>query len=299
MKTTLLFNILNKTIPFLFSLTFLLSACKEDEIIAPVTANPAPVTGSPANTPQGESPAENTPPATADPTPAPVQGKSMTFRGQYTQLLEYNVDGTLQRYTSHSNGTFIHNFEYDANKKPVKATTNNFGNTRYFYTGEVLEKAVKYDLLDRPLKEYVFNFNSQNQLIEQHGFRVALDGSKTEFEKQVYAYDNKGNMNLMKQYYIDPATGQLVLSASFHYENFDNKQNAIPYLSEPYLPQVTLWVNNPGKRYILSKDGNLLVGAETYGYSYNEAGRPVSRYTTVDVGGRTVSYSGTFTYTGF
>ena len=293
--TTLIFRNLGLKTTILL-LVLALGACQEDEILK--------LNDPPAN---GESPAPNTPaPDTQTPpnnpeTPASqFKGKKVELRSsQSVQLIEYNEEGLLVRYTSNSNNEFIHNFEYDANKKLVNQTTNKWGSYHYYYNGEVLTKVVQTDLLDRPLKEFQLAFNAQNQLIESHGFNVSLEGDKVEYMKVTYEYDQKGNIAVLKNFVKNSTSGRFELETALHFEDYDNKKNSMPFWVSPYLPQITFWVNNPGKKYGISKNGEKMVNSEVYNYNYNEAGYPVSKTTSIDTGeGKILSYTGTFTYTG-
>ncbi|PSR56951.1 hypothetical protein AHMF7605_27380 [Adhaeribacter arboris] len=292
MKKPVKFSLLPKAaIVFAIACTTLITACR-DEVIAPATRS---------DNPGNSNPNENSGQL--------WKGKTVQLKWSALdfQKLEYNPAGQLIRYTSQYNsvqGTdqvtkFIQQFDYDAQNRLVKKIAIGDGLITYYsYNGPVLEKATEYNLIGKPLVEYVFTFNNQQQLITQVKFFFETDDQKREQEKSTYRYDERGNLNEVGLYYKDPVTQQFKLTSVFHFSDFDDKVNVIPYLNSPYLPHIPFWKNNPGSKKVENVTTGAFSAEESYTYVYHENGLPNKRITKAEVGqDRTFTYEGEFLYT--
>lgn len=221
--------------------------------------------------------------------------------------VDYDETGLITRYVSQYNSVqgsptvsnFTYEFHYDANRRLVKETSNVHGNVLFFYQGNLLDKAIENDKLERPLKEYHYTYRADNKVEARVTFKVDLNNNKTEYQKDIYKYDARGNLVTLENYFKNNSTGQYELSTKIFFENFDNKKADIPFLATfPYLPQVTSWVNNPGVKYAQAKDGSELVGRERYPYTYNADDYPTSQTRSVNIGGGRpdFTYSGQYIY---
>lgn len=327
-KTPLISLLILKPLTLLLGFSLLLGACKEDQIIPRETppnqtsadtnnpANPGNSgdpgnpnnPGTPGNPTNPNNPGNGQPDPGQQPTPIPT-GKFVQLK--WTELdfqrVDYDKNGLITRYVSQYNSSqgsnavtnFTQEFYYDSNKRLVKQTSNVYGSILFFYNGNQLEKALENDKLDRPLKEYYFTFRADGKLESRLTYKVDLNNTKTEYQKQVYKYDARGNLVIIEDYFKNPATNKLELSTRFFFEDFDDKKAPIPFLTTyPYLPQFTAWVNNPRVKYAQNKDGYELSGRERYGYTYNAEGFPTSQIrSTVIGGGRPdVTYTGNYIY---
>jgi hypothetical protein len=289
-----------KPLTLLLSLTLFLGACKEEQVILPRNETPPPTT--PADPGNGQ------PDPGQQPNPLPT-GKFVQLKWSESDFLrvDYNEAGLVTRYVSQYNSVqgnstvsnFTYEFQYDTNKRLVKETSNVHGTVHFLYNGNLLDKAIEYDKLDRPLKEYHYTYRADNKLEIRVTYKVDLDNSKTEYQKQTYKYDARGNLVIMEDYFKNNTTDQFDLATRFFFEDFDDKKAAIPFLATfPYLPQFTSWVNNPGVKYAQNKDGYELAGRERYGYTYNVEGYPTTQTRSVNVGGGRpdFTYTGNFIY---
>jgi YD repeat-containing protein len=289
-----------KPLTLLLSLTLFLGACKEEQVILPRNETPPPTT--PADPGNGQ------PDPGQQPNPLPT-GKFVQLKWSESDFLrvDYDEAGLITRYVSQYNSVqgsstvsnFTYEFQYDTNKRLVKETSNVHGTVHFFYNGSLLDKAIEYDKLDRPLKEYHYTYRADNKLETRVTYKVDLDNSKTEYQKQTYKYDARGNLVIMEDYFKNNTTDQFDLATRFFFEDFDDKKAAIPFLATfPYLPQFTSWVNNPGVKYAQNKDGYELAGRERYGYTYNAEGYPTTQTRSVNVGGGRpdFTYTGNFIY---
>jgi hypothetical protein len=289
-----------KPLTLLLSLTLFLGACKEEQVILPRNETPPPTT--PADPGSGQ------PDPGQQPNPLPT-GKFVQLKWSESDFLrvDYDEAGLITRYVSQYNSVqgsstvsnFTYEFQYDTNKRLVKENSNVHGTVHFFYNGSLLDKAIEYDKLDRPLKEYHYTYRADNKLETRVTYKVDLDNSKTEYQKQTYKYDARGNLVIMEDYFKNNTTDQFDLATRFFFEDFDDKKAAIPFLATfPYLPQFTSWVNNPGVKYAQNKDGYELAGRERYGYTYNAEGYPTTQTRSVNVGGGRpdFTYTGNFIY---
>ncbi|KAA5545030.1 hypothetical protein [Adhaeribacter rhizoryzae] len=324
-KTPLMLSLTLRPLTWLLGFTLLLGACQEDQILpreTPTNQNPGD-TNNPAEPGNPVEPGTpNNPNTPVDPNnpgngqPDPGQQPNPMPTGKFVQLkwseldfqrVDYDNNNLITRYVSQYNSSqgsnavtnFTQEFHYDANKRLVKQTSNVYGNILFFYNGNQLEKAMENDKLDRPLKEYYFTFRTDGKLESRLTYKVDLNNNKTEYQKQVYKYDTRGNLVILEDYFKNPATNRLELSTRFFFEDFDDKKAAIPFLATyPYLPQFTAWVNNPRVKYARNKDGYELSGRERYGYTYNTDGFPGSqiRSTVIGNGRPDVTFTGNYIY---
>jgi hypothetical protein len=306
MKKTALRSCLNiKALFLILGIGLLLGACSEEQVLRTRVEPPPPATpADPGNDePETGNPGSGQPDPGQQPNPLPT-GKFVQLKWSESDFLrvDYNEINLISRYVSQYNSVqggsivsnFTYEFFYDANQRLVKET-NGHGTVLFFYHGNRLDKAIEYDKLDRPLKEHQYTFGADNKLASRFTYKMDLNNVKTEYHKQVYQYDVRGNLVVMEDYYLNPASNQLELSTRFFFEDFDDKKAAIPFLAVyPYLPQVTSWVNNPQVKYARNKDGYELVGRERHSYTYNAAGYPTSQTRSVVIGGGRPDY----TYTG-
>ena len=303
-KTSLRLYLTVKPLALMLGLALILGACNEDQAVRPRTQTPPPTTDPGNDQPDSGNPGNGQPAPDQQPNPLPA-GKFVQLKWSESDFLrvDYDEAGLVTRYVSQYNSVqgsatvsnFTYEFHYDANKRLIKETSNVHGTVLFYYNGNRLDKAMEYDKLDWPLKEYHYTYRPDNKIEARLTFKVDLDNNKTEYHKQVYKYDTRGNLAIMEDYYKNNATNQLELSTRFFFDDFDDKKAAIPFLATfPYLPQVTSWANNPRGKYAQNKDGYELTGRERYGYTYNANGYPNSQTRSVTIGGGRPD----FTFTG-
>lgn len=289
-----------KTLTIIAISTGLLStvACKENEVAVPfekdqTTQQPAPATDSPA-APAPQSIPQQPSPAIPAPGPGPSAPVQPSVPGQLRRIkwapldykeFEYNAQGNLTRYYTQYNsvqGSGIVSadeviYSYDATGKVVSSTRKNGIRTEYTYSGDVWSEALSYDKLNRPLRKYQFTFNGKKQLTEYTDYNVALNGTVTPRSKTNLTYDASGNLTRYRYFWYVENSRSFVLSTELQYSNFDTKnypKNADSF-SDHILQPLTFFVNNPGKKEILSSYSPV----EYYSYTYDSSGYPTRKRT--------------------
>ena len=237
---------------------------------APTTPPPA---GTPGSSPTSEAPRTSVPGRLSMIKWAPLDHKSF----------EYNNNGQLVSYISQYNsvqGTDIvtrdvYTYSYNPQGQVISVVTREGFKTEYSYDGEVWKAAMSFDKLNRPLKKYLFTFNSQKQLIQYKSFRIDLQGNESPESIVDLTYEN-GNLTHWKESYYNAETKNFVLSTQLVLSNFDNKKHAHNANSFGYILQpLTFWKNNPGRKEFLGTGGPV----ESYSYEYDAEGYPVKKRT--------------------
>ena len=276
-----------------------IAACKESELPVPLVnkpvqeqpvpanpstgqapGNPAPGTGQ--IPPGNDTPSSQTPSTPSEPSIPGVLRKIKWAPLDYKEF-EYNTQGGLVKYNRQYNsvqGTDIVNrdeytYEYAADKI-ISVTSKSGIRTEYTYAGEVWSEALSFDKLNRPLKKYQFQFNPKQQLTEYAEFNISLDGNVTPRSKTSFAYDAAGNLTRYIYFWYVESSNSFVRSTELQFSNFDSKKyprnaDSFDYILQP----LTFFVNNPGKKEILSSYNPI----EHYSYSYDAHGFPTHKRT--------------------
>ncbi|HEY0899142.1 MAG TPA: hypothetical protein VGD90_07395 [Sphingobacteriaceae bacterium] len=266
-------------------MTIGMAGCEPEElaVAVPVVKTPAdlpsapatpPPTGTPGSTPTSEIPRTSVPGRLSMIKWAPLDYKSF----------EYNAEGRLVTYTTQYNsvqGTDIvtkdvYTYHYNSQGQVTSVVTREGFKTEYSYAGEVWKEALSFDKLNRPLKKYLFTFNSQKQLTRYKSFRIDLQGKESPESIVDLTYEN-GNLTRWNESYYNAETGNFVLSTQLALSNFDNKKHAHNANSFGYILQpLTFWKNNPGKKEFIGNASPI----ESYSYVYDADGYPVKKRTT-------------------
>lgn len=285
---------MNNTLTFktasliVLSTLFLSLGCQETEL--PTIVEKKPVTQTP--TPETPAPGNQVPPTTGTPTPSPPSVPSIP--GQLRKIkwapldfkeFEYNGKGGLVKYNRQYNsvqGTDIvrrdeYTYQYDSNGRIARAISNTGIRTEYIYTGDVWSEALSFDKLNQPLRKYRFQFNDNKQLTEYSEFYVSAEGRETPRARTRFSYNAAGNLVRYTFFWYVESSQSFVRSTELEFSNFDTKKypkNADSF-SDEILQPLTFFVNNPGKKEILSS----YAPVEFYSYSYDAHGYPTKRTT--------------------
>lgn len=280
--------------------------CRETEL--PVLAEESPVTQKPA--PATPSPADQVPPATGIPAPAhpstasvPGQLRKIKWAPMDYKEFEYNAQGGLVKYNRQYNsvqGTDLvrrdgYTYAYNSNGRITSVTSNTGIRTEYTYNGDVWSEALSFDKLNQPLRKYQFQFNAKKQLTEYSDYYVSPDGNNvTPRSKTRFTYNEAGNLVRYTFFWYVESSGTFVRSTELAFSNFDTKdypKNADSF-SDEILQPLTFFVNNPGKKELLSS----YAPVEYYSYTYDGHGYPTKRTTSYTYDKPLPSMSADFEY---
>ncbi|GAA4402659.1 hypothetical protein GCM10023187_17960 [Nibrella viscosa] len=168
---------------------------------------------------------------------------------------------------------------------------------KYYYEGGQLKRSEEYDSRNRLALSHTYAYNAQQQLSELITQVLdPLEEGSTEI-KRSYTYDNWGNVTEEKMSVKQPGKEVYTLASITRYEGYDQQKSA-ENLTEfyPYLPQIKMNVNNPGKRIALDPDGNTIRSTQTYTYQYNEQGYPSRKTVQTQSGATVTSITATYQY---
>lgn len=267
----------------LFAVTILLgiTACKKDPVDPPGYDWP----------PQQQLP---------NPLPAKALVKQLKWSELDHQSFFYNEQNQVKQLKSqwqYVQGdptkikTFVIDFEYDAQHKPVKITLNDGNTVKITYKDNLIAKTQEFFQNGTLTNDITYLY--ENQVIKE--LRRESNNADDELPtiyKYKLGYDTKGNLNKIETYLQIIDSTQEVryeLSETREFSNFDNKINPTSWLIQfPYLPQMRWQFNNPGKETITVPQSPATT--YTYNYTYNENSLPVSKSTTGSGGTITVQY---------
>jgi YD repeat-containing protein len=304
MKITILSKL---TFAFIFSSIFL--SCEKEEIALPAK----PVTAGEQSAPSGPETPGNPKPSTSDsvvvPKPPSVPQapatpgllKKITWAPLDYKLFEYNSENALIKYITQYNsvqGTDIvtrdeYTYSYNSAGQVSEVTTKQGARTVYSYNGQVWAEALSYDLLNRPLKKYQFQFNDKKQLVEYRTFKIDLANNGTPESKVTLQYDINGNLTRWKEFYYNPGSKEFSLSVDLAFSNFDNKKFAKNSMTFGYILQpINFWVNNPGRKEFVGNASPV----ENYTYTYDTDGYPISKKTSYSYEKPLPTLNAVFTY---
>ncbi|NEU06939.1 RHS repeat protein [Flavihumibacter sp. R14] len=262
--------------------------CKETELPVPSVPHPTtqqPAPGTTTNLPIEQIPPVEQAPATPSLPSVPGQLRRLTWAPLDYKEFEYNAQGGLLKYNRQYNsvqGTDIVNrdeytYSYDASGKVTSVSNQDGFRTEYSYSGNVWSEALSYDKLNRPLRKYRFQFDANKRLTEYTEYNVSLEGMVSPRSRTAFTYDAAGNLTRYTYFWYVEGSQSFVRSTELQFSNFDTKKypkNADSF-GDHVLQPLTFFVNNPGKKEILSSYHPV----EYYAYSYDVHGYPTRKRT--------------------
>jgi hypothetical protein len=197
------------------------------------------------------------------------------------RLYTFNEKNQLEKY--HFQYVFVQNdptqiksfdytFNYDEEGKLKESLYNNRFKTIFEYANGVLSGAKEYNGYDEISAEYQYTLNAEGRPVE-----VVLKSFVTGYRQVKYNYKySQGNLIEMKESYFEG--DRYVPSLAMEWSDFDNHPFVENYTAfSPYVPTLTFWNNNPGKRTVKDKNGNITGAIENYSYTYDNNGNVVSK----------------------
>lgn len=259
----------------LFALTLLLSlaACEKDPIETP------PPTTIP---PQQQLP---------NPLPANARIKQMKWTEIDHQTFTYNAEGQVAQLRSqwqYVEGdptkirTIVYDFQYDAQDRPVQITLSDGFTVRYFYHGNLIHLTKEFYPGGAVAREVTYIYAGDR--ISHETWRVSnAPGEPVSVYKHAFSYDARGNLSKV-DIYEQQENLQYQLLETVEYSEFDDKINPTSWLNRyPYLPQLRLQYNNPGKE--IRRPVGSAAETTNYAYTYNAQGLPAQKRTTRPMAG--------------
>lgn len=200
--------------------------------------------------------------------------------------MSYDATGRIHKIVVTDTGTLNSNtyqFTYNAGLLDEVSFTAG-GKWKYYYTATKLVKVETIN--DQGVIRYrrEFEYNDKNQVSETREYRINASGNVAPQYKMTFTYDVKGNIAQKFIYYFINADWRLeevVRSLQFD----DHPNTSIHLESFPFLPAGLFNGNNPVYEEIINDIG-VVDTRVYYTYQYDAGGRPVSRTTK-------------YTYTGF
>jgi hypothetical protein len=207
---------------------------------------------------------------------------------QYTSQWVFDPDGNISTYQV--------TFDYDSQNRLIQVNANLGLKNKYHYQGNVLQKTEEYDHKNRLVITHTYTFDQQKRLLQIIDDITDPVDQATAKLKHTYEYDQRGNLTYLKDYQFNPSTQTYDLTYTQAWEGYDNQKNPDNLrLSFPYLPGVTLQVNNPGKKSVIQTNG-IVTETQTYSYQYNEKGYPTQRTAVLQSGTKTATITGVYEY---
>lgn len=194
------------------------------------------------------------------------------------QVTQYLVQNTSPNAKTGSAKKLLAYFEYDANKLLNKVAFDNGFSIRHYYENNRLKKSEEYDNKNRLALTHTYFCTPKGQLRELitrvHDPR---DENNSEI-KRLYTYDSRGNVIEENTSVRKLDSEVFYLVSVVRYEGYDQRRS-VENLTElsPYLPQISMNVNNPGKRTVIGNDGRTVLSVQTYTYQYNAQGYPTQK----------------------
>lgn len=244
-----------------------LSACEKDPVVEPPVSQP----------PQQQLP---------NPLPANALVKQVKWSENDRDNYQYNNKGQVsqfrQQWQYQENDptkirTLVHDFQYDAENKPVLVNVSGNFSIRYFYHGDLVHLTKEFYPGGDLAKEVTYIYAGNR--IAQETWRVSnLPGEPVSVYKHAFSYDAKGNLNKV-EVYEQQENLQYKLLETTEYSDFDDKINPTSWtMRYPFLPQVRWQFNNPRREVRRVVEG--AVETTTHTYEYNAQGLPTVKRTT-------------------
>lgn len=184
--------------------------------------------------------------------------------------------------------TITYTFEYDSLNRPVVVFRSDGFVQRFFYLNNHIKKVEENFINSWPTREIIYLY--QNDRIVQEIWKVygQPHDPPTVFRHDL-TYDNLGNLNKVVTYRQDD-NQTYQWEETLTYSDFDNRLNPVSWmLREPYIPQLQLQYNNPGR--IVRQQGAGPAETTTISYTYDARGLPASKRITYPNGGQaTIQY---------
>ena len=237
------------------------------------------------------------------PNPGPGSKKLVKVQedAQNNISFEYNTDGTIKKATSLSDGSqTIMTLTYNANKKVTEVSNDNGTKIQYIYAGSQLDKAEVFN--DEDIKVAYNQFTYANGKLQANVLNAATEdeNGNTVYQpwmKTEYSYYANGDVQEVKYYVADWQSGELVLSETRRFEQYDAKVNPLSQFGE--FGMLFIGVSsgrNPTLEKAFDETGALSETIATQ-YTYDAQGYPTSsKETTTPAGGTATEKTMTFIY---
>jgi hypothetical protein len=223
-------------------------------------------------------------PIVVKPEPPKLRIEKITSGPESAQAYAYNAQGLLIRFTSHwvfPNSTSDANalIEYDSLSRVRKITDNGSNAIQFFYRGNILDKTEEYDHRNRLAISHFYLFSNEGRLLEVlDRVHDADTSAKDYFIKNLYDYDQNGNVTVMKSS-ISKAVGEKFNAwLEVRYEDYDNKENPDPgFINYPFVNGKSIQQNNAGRITVRDLRTDSIVSVQENSFTYNEQGYPTQK----------------------
>jgi hypothetical protein len=197
--------------------------------------------------------------------------KLYTFN-EKNQLEKYHFQYVFVQNDPSQIKSFDYQFTYDAEGKVTESLYNDRFKTVFEYTSGVLSGAREYNGYNELSVEYQYTLNSEGRPVE-----VVVKSYVTGYRQMKYTYRySQGNLLEMKEFYFEG--DRYIPASTFEWTGFDNRPYMENYTAfSPYVPTMKFWNNNPGKRTVKDKNGNVTGAIENYSYTYDANGNIASK----------------------
>lgn len=188
-------------------------------------------------------------------------------------------------------------YSYNEAGRLLESNTENGWRMVYSYTGDELTRTDEY--INSQLSQYhLFEYNQQGKLAQRITYQnIPEEGGEIPVSKDVFDYDENGNIAEERLYYYTSFGEEAVLLTVFTYSDYDEKHNSENlFLVNPFNPLAQFSENNPGKMLVRNAHGNVSM-THTYTYQYNTKGYPVKKSThTLMYNGEQGSYQSIYSF---
>ncbi len=199
----------------------------------------------------------------------------------------YNSDGSIHAFTLSGPGRtnlvdFVFSYENGRLKEVVYG-----GKWKYYYTGNLISSVETYN--EYGTLRYVTRFGYTNEKITEKLEWIVTAISELPSRKTKFSYNADGNISKKELYQF--INGDWKKSEEIIPVKYDQKVNTREHLENyPYLPLSYFSVNNVLRENYFDDYGQP-DGVAVHEYTYDIAGRPVSRKTTFSFIGFPDTYS--------
>lgn len=238
-----------------------------------------------------------------NPVPEPGVIPDTFYESSYYRVMHYNGGGKLARIQMVSvlpNDTkeeINQLYSYNEAGRLLESNTENGWRMVYSYTGDELTRTDEY--INSQLSQYhLFEYNQQGKLAQRITYQnIPEEGGEIPTSKDVFEYDENGNLTEERLYYYTSFGKEAVLLTVLSYSDYDDKHNSEGLFAiNPFNPLAKFSKNNPGKLLVKNAHGNVSM-THSYTYQYNVKGYPIKKDTqTLLYNGEQGSYQSVYSY---
>ena len=220
-----------------------------------------------------------------NPVPEPGVIPDTFYESSYYRVMHHDGDGKLVRVQmisilpDNKKEEINQVYSYNEEGRLLESNIENGWRMVYTYTGDVLTRTDEY-INSQPGQYHLFEYNEQGKLAQRITYQdIPEEGGEIPTSKDVFVYDENGNLTEERLYYYTSYGAEDVLLTVLAYSDYDDKHNSEGLFAiNPFNPLAKFSKNNPGKMLVKNAHGNVAM-TYSYTYQYNTKGYPIKKNT--------------------